>query len=166
MNKKEMTGEEKTEQFIRKNKNIIEKAQDELDYRTQLMKPMSLESVQATINKINKFLSDWCWMDFIYKSIDREYIILCGCVDSTYVEPEIEITFTFPQMIASPFYWTMDEKRPFIQLSSAKELEERTGLYTYDNLYVFKLNNEEINNNSGIFISATGIKCNILKKSK
>ena len=102
MNKKEMTGEEKTEQFIRKNKNIIEKAQDELDYRTQLMKPMSLESVQATINKINKFLSDWCWMDFIYKSIDREYIILCGCIDSTYVEPEIEITFTFPQMIARP----------------------------------------------------------------
>lgn len=51
MNKKEMTGEEKTEQFIRKNKNIIEKAQDELDYRTQLMKPMSLELCKQQLIK-------------------------------------------------------------------------------------------------------------------
>lgn len=159
MDHKEMSGEEKLKRYISENQDQISRAEEELANMEKLMKPMCLKDVKSLINEINDFLFKRTWMDFTYKAIESENIVLIGCIDLSIVEPQIEITFRYPQVIASPFFWAMDNTRPFIQLSSAEELREKTGLYAYDDVYVFKLNNEELDGNSAIFITATGLQC-------
>ena len=155
----DLSGEEKLNRYISEHQDDILIAQEELAKRKKAMQPMRLKDVKSLIEKINAFLSRRTWMDFTYKIVDDESIILIGCIDLTIIEPQIEITFQYPQVIASPFFWTMDNNRPFIQLSSKEELKKKTGLYAYDDVYIFKLNDEQLEESSAIFITATGLQC-------
>lgn len=156
---------EKTiEQFIESHEELVKRAVDELDRRKKLQKPMSLNLITERINAINKFLSKYEWMDFIYKKMDQESIILYGCIDLTDISPKIEITFFYPQIISGPLYWTMDETKPFIKLSSINDLKRKVGLYTYNFLHVFELNDRDLNMSHGIYISATGIEYKIIEE--
>ena len=163
MEDKELSGEEKLNKLVHENESSILVAQNELSIRESSRKLMRLRDVEKSINEINNFLSKRTWMDFTYKKIDEESISLIGCIDLTDIKPEIEITFSYPQVIASPFFWTMDNNQMFIKLSSIEELKEVTGLYAYDDVYVFKLSDEQLEGKSAIFITATGVQCNILK---
>ena len=163
MANKELSGEEKLRQYIRENIELITRAEEELAKREELMKPMRLEDVKKQIDKINEFLSQRTWMDFMYTTMESEKITLLGSYDLSLAEPKIEIMFRYPQIIASPFFWTMDTKRPFIELSSAEELKEKTGLYAYDDVYVFKLNDQQLEDKSAIFITAAGLLCEIFQ---
>ena len=163
MDNKELSGEEKLRQYIRENAELITRAQEELAKREELMKPMRLEDVKKQIDKINEFLSQRTWMDFMYKTIESEEITLLGSHDFSFAEPKIEIMFRYPQIIASKFSLRADNTRPFIELSSEEELREKTGLYAEDDVYVFKLNDKQLEGKSTIFVTAAGLQCEIFQ---
>ncbi|MCL2861679.1 MAG: hypothetical protein FWE22_04635 [Firmicutes bacterium] len=144
-------------------KEGLSQFQDEYKKREELMKPMSEKLVQEEIDKINFYLSQRTWMEFQFGHIGRDKIVLFGCVDTLLPENDIEIVFEYPQTIASVFYWNMNEKKPFIKLSSHKELEKSTGLYAYEGCHVFSLNDEDMSNDNRFYIAAAGIKYNIIK---
>lgn len=130
-----------------------------------IQKQMQLKDVHNEIAKINDYLSQCMWMDFDYKQIGEDKIILCGCTDQSWREESIEIVFEFPQLVSTLFSWSMDEKKPFIQIASSEELAQSTRLVSERGCYIFKLNDSD-SEQSRIFISASGIKCNILKPLK
>ncbi len=161
-----MREEEKLKQFMKENKDLILAAEKELNERIDKLKPMPVETVKKRIDEINEYLAKFLWTELAFTKIDEESIILMGCDDLICPDPKIEITFCYPQMMAGPFSWIIEEnQKPFLSLSSKEELREKTGLYAYHGRYVFKMQDEEIRNPYGIFIAATGIHCQILKGS-
>ena len=159
-----MKEEEKLKQFMKENKDLILAAEKELNERIDKLKPMPVETVKKRIDEINEYLAKFLWTELAFTKIDEESIILIGCDDLICPDPKIEITFLYPQMMAGPFSWIIEEnQKPFLSLSSKEELREKTGLYAYNGRYVFKMQDEEIQNPYGIFIAATGINCKILK---
>ena len=165
MEDKKLTGEEITQKFNEEHKDEIKGFEEEAKRIENLMKPMSIKAVQEEIDKINSFLSEYSWMDFEFGHIGMDKIVLYGSISLHYYpENDIEITFEYPQTISGVFYWTMDEKKPFIQLSTIKELNKKTGLYAYDGCHIFKFNDQDEDDDSRFFIAAAGIKCKMKNK--
>lgn len=130
-----------------------------------LQNQMDLSVVKAELVKINDYLSKQLWMDFDYGSIDENKLVLSGCTDQTWREDSIEIIFEFPQLISTVFSWTMNEKKPFIILATPEELKKSTKLISENGCHIFALNDNQ-SEEYKIFISARGIRCNILKPLK
>ncbi len=129
-----------------------------------LQMQMDKKDVQIEIEKINNYLSDFLWMDFDYKNIGENKIILCGCLDQSWREEYIEIIFEYPQLISTPFFWSMNEKKPFIQLLTQEDLSKFSKFVSEKGCYIFKLNDCDIDDDGGIFITAARVKCNIIKQ--
>ncbi len=125
---------------------------------------MNIDVVQNEIDTINNYLKNFLWMDFDFSYIGQDKIILNGSLDQSWNENRIEIEFLYPQFLSSVFNWSMDEKKPFILLSSSQELYENTRFSSEEGCYVFKMN-DNMSEDYRIFISAGGIKCNILEHS-
>ena len=123
---------------------------------------MDHKQVCKEIDKINQYLGKYQWMDFRYGYIGEDKIILYGCIDVGFESNSIEIIFEYHQSISSKFSWSLYEKKPFILLSTSEELYNNTKLSSERGGYVFKMN-DELSEDYQIFITASGIKCNILK---
>lgn len=124
---------------------------------------MDIEIVNAEINKANNYLKEFLWMDFDFSYIGGDSIKIYGCIDQSWREEYIEIIFYFPQLISSTFTWTMNEKKPFIRLIDGNEVYKKCSLMTEQYYHVFALNDED-SEEDRIFITAKGIRCNILKE--
>lgn len=125
-------------------------------------KRMPREEVLSETEKINGYLEKCAWMDFDYGNIGEEKIVLYGCPDQSWRENCLEIIFEFPQFISSRLNWSMGEAKPFIRLISQETLSEYTDLLSEEGCYIFMLQDDSPKG-AATFISAAGIRCNILK---
>ena len=141
----------------------LNKFHDDYIKQEKLMRSQSKQEVQKEIDKINQYLSQFAWMDFEITYIGGDKIVMYGKEDLLFSETNIEIVFQYPQAISSMLTLSMDTTKPFIQLSSLDILKKQTGVYAYE-CHVFQINHEEMDEKAHIYIAATQIKSNIIKK--
>ena len=125
---------------------------------------MNKKEVLIELGKINSYLNKCLWMDFEFCMIDGSRVAMVGKISQSYNQSDIEILFEYPHFVSSPFMWTSDPSKPFINLCAAdKEAEMNTKYRVELGSYVFEINAEDYDIPT-IIVIAKKISCVILNE--